>query len=138
MKQDDFSSVDIHTLAVDRQWQSQYRALMRWGELIQTKPELRIDQNRIRGCAASAWLALKNEEFYFDSDSRIINGLAALLLAQIKLGDIGVEDTRGWENLLQDLGLRKHLSPSRNNGVQALIRRMSELWSDAAKNGHYS
>jgi len=56
--------------------------------------------------------------------------LAALLLAQINNGEIHVEDIKEWDALLQDLGLRKHLSPSRNNGIQALIRRMGELWHE--------
>lgn len=129
MNQDDLTGVDIHCLTAERQWQSQYRVLMTWGGLIQTKPELRTDQNKIRGCAANAWLALREGQFYFDSESRIMNGLAALLLAQVQNGQIQVEDMKGWEILLQELGLRKHLSPSRNNGIQAMIRRMAELWN---------
>jgi sulfur transfer protein SufE len=131
MTQDDFSSIDIHALDANRQWQSQYRLLMTWGDVIQTKPKLRTEHNKIRGCAASTWLALHNGQFYFDSDSRIIKGLAALLLAQINKGEIRIENLTEWEDLLQNLGLRKHLSPSRNNGLQALVRRMLELWHEA-------
>lgn len=134
MKQDDLSSVNIQTLEADRQWQSQYRTLMMWGGLIQTKAELRVEQNKIRGCAVNAWLTLQNGHFYFDSDSRIINGLAALLLAQLQNGAISLENIKQWETRLQEIGLQKHLSPSRNNGIQALIRRMLELWPDAGGN----
>lgn len=131
MKQDDFSIIDIHDLETNRQWQAQYRLLMRWGDAIHTKPELRAEHNKIRGCAASTWLALHDGQFYFDSDSRIIKGLAALLLTQINKGEIRVENLEKWDDLLQSLGLRKHLSPSRNNGLQALVRRMLELWNEA-------
>lgn len=136
MKQDDLSSVNIQTLEADRQWQSQYRILMTWGALIQTKAELRVEQNKIRGCAANAWLTLMNHQFYFDSESRIINGLAALLLAQLQNGEISMENIKQWETRLQELGLHKHLSPSRNNGIQALIRQMVELWSKTSNNIH--
>lgn len=131
MMQDDFSSVDVSTLANNRQWQAQYRTLMSWGDLIQPKPELRLDEHRVRGCAANAWLALQENQFFFDSDSRIIKGLAALLLAQLGNGSLRVENLAAWERQLQQLGLHKHLSPSRNNGLQALQRRMRELWDQA-------
>lgn len=134
MKQDDLSSVDIQILEADRQWQSQYRTLMTWGALIQIKADLRVEKNKIRGCAANAWVALNEGQFYFDSDSRIINGLAALLLAQLQNGEMTIEDIKNWEMRLREIGLHKHLSPSRNNGIQALTRQMVKLWNDALSN----
>lgn len=138
MKQDDFSTVNMDELTTSRQWQFQYRVLMNWGGLVHIKPELRVEQNKIRGCAANAWLALREGRFYFDSDSRIINGLAALLLAQIDAKKIAVGNLSDWQHILQDAGLQRHLSPSRNNGVQALIRRMGELWNDDTQGSRHS
>lgn len=130
MKPDDFSLVDVTQLREERQWQAQYRTLMRWGEYVQTKAEVRTPENKIRGCSADAWLILRDGLFYFDSGSRIINGLAALLLANFnREGEIALE-VHYWRNLFQELGLQKHLSPSRNNGFQALVRRMQELWKN--------
>lgn len=130
MKPDDFSLVDVTQLRENRQWQAQYRTLMHWGEYIQTKSEVRTPENKIRGCSADAWLMLRDGLFYFDSDSRIINGLAALLLAHFSRGDESVLEVSYWQDLFQELGLQKHLSPSRNNGFQALVRRMQELWKN--------
>ncbi len=131
MKQDDLSSVNIAALREHRQWQTQYRNLMEWGGKIQPKPELRLPENKIRGCSADAWLCRQDGDFYFDSDSRIINGLAALLLTQVAQEGERMLDVQVWRDLLQELGLQKHLSPSRNNGFQALVVRMSELWHDS-------
>ncbi|MCR6652108.1 MAG: SufE family protein [Cellvibrionaceae bacterium] len=130
MKPDDFSLVDVTQLREERQWQAQYRTLMRWGEYVQTKAEVRTPENKIRGCSADAWLEIRGDIFYFDSDSRIINGLAALLLTQFKRDSENALEVLYWQNLFQELGLQKHLSPSRNNGFQALVRRMQELWKN--------
>lgn len=125
MIHDDLSAVDLHLLRTNRQWQSQYRLLMQWGDFIQPKPPLRTTENKIYGCAANAWLELRNDRFSFDSESRIINGLAALILAQVEKGQEPVDNN--WAELLRELGLSKHLSPSRNNGILAMTRRMREL-----------
>lgn len=126
MSHDNLSAVDLQLLRVNRQWQSQYRLLMQWGDLIQPKPQLRTTENKIRGCAVNAWLELHNDRFSFDSESRIINGLAALILAQVEKGQESVDNN--WAELLRELGLSKHLSPSRNNGILAMTQRMRELW----------
>jgi cysteine desulfuration protein SufE len=128
MQQDDLSSVNIAELRANRQWQTQYRTLMEWGGKIQPKPELRLPENKIRGCSADAWLCRQSNIFYFDSDSRIINGLAALLLTQVVQEGERMLDVQIWKEVLQELGLQKYLSPSRNNGFQALVLRMNELW----------
>lgn len=133
MTPDDFSSVNLDLLRQNRQWQAQYRQLMEWGNLIQPKPELRLADNKIRGCAADAWLSFDGKRFFFDSDSRIINGLSVLFLSQVERalqqGNSleGVIDELAWAEMLTELGLQKHLSPSRSNGFRALVRRAHEL-----------
>jgi cysteine desulfuration protein SufE len=104
---DDLSSVSLQELIATNNWQSQYRLITQWGKLIQHKPELRNADNLVKGCEVSAWLAHKEEEgglhhFAFDSDSRVINGLAVL-----------------------SVGLEKYLTPSRNNGLRAIIARVN-------------
>lgn len=126
MTEDDFSTINLNQLRENRQWQAQYRVLMNWGSLIQPKPDLRRAEHKLKGCATDAWLAWQDGSFYFDSDSRIINGLAALILSQHQAGN-GELKEGDWQTMLRELGLTKHLSPSRNNGVHALISRMSEL-----------
>src|SRR3954467_15185124 len=84
---DDLSSVSLSELIATPNWQAQYRLITQWGKLIKTKPELRIAENFLQGCEVSAWLAHcvadDIHHFAFDSDSRVINGLAALLIAQV-------------------------------------------------------
>lgn len=128
---DDLSSVSIAELIATNNWQSQYRLITQWGKLIQPKPDLRIADYLIRGCETPAWLAHKVENnrhhFLFDSDSKIINGLAALVLAQLEnktTAEIQAIDIAG---ILHSVGLEKHLTPSRNNGLQSILIRAKEL-----------
>ena len=130
MTPDNFSSVNLEKLRVAGNWQAQYRLLMAWGQLVQKKEALRTDNNRLKGCAIPAWLAYIDGEFYFDSDSRIINGLAALLLAVTSRHDSANLSPVYWSELLRELGLERHLTPSRNNGFKALVQRVYTLASD--------
>lgn len=128
---DDLTSVAIAELMATTNWQQQYRLIIQWGKQVQRKPDMRIPANSIKGCELPVWL--QHEEnagmhyFAFDSDSNVINGLAALLLtlvngrssAQLAGLDLAAQ--------LQQLGLEKHLTPSRNNGLKAIIARIHLL-----------
>ena len=128
---DDLSSVSIAELLAANNWQSQYRLITQWGKLIQPKPDLRIADYLIRGCETPAWLAHKMESnrhhFLFDSDSKIINGLAALVLAQLENKTTTEIQMLDLVELLHSVGLEKHLTPSRNNGLQSILVRAGDL-----------
>ena len=132
---DDLRAVSIAELLAADNWQSQYRLITQWGRLIQHKPALRQLDNLLKGCETPAWLAHSCDGgihyFSFDSDSRVINGLAALLLSQMQgktTGDIAAVD---FAALLKQVGLEKHLTPSRNNGLNAIMQRARQLTADS-------
>ena len=126
---DDLSAVSLPELIAANNWQAQYRLITQWGKLIQHKPELRNPENIIKGCEVSAWLAHREShgvhQFSFDSDSRVINGLAVLLLAQAQGKTTSEVSELDFAQLLSSLGLEKHLTPSRNNGLKAIISRVN-------------
>ncbi|MEX2962072.1 aminotransferase class V-fold PLP-dependent enzyme [Microbulbifer sp. TYP-18] len=132
---DDLSALQLEQLASQRNWQDRYRELMRWSRAISPKPQIRRAQNLVRGCASEAWLAHRfcdgRHHFALDSDSRVVKGLGALLLAQIDgctAEQIAATDVR---RVFVDLGLQQHLSQSRSNGFYALLQRaMSCLEGD--------
>lgn len=125
---DDLSSISLAQLRATQNWQQQYKLIIQWGKLLSPKPELRIADNLIRGCEVPVWLgcSLDQERYYFalDADSSVIKGLASLLLVQLN-GKTHAEliglDLQGE---LRELGLEKHLTPSRNNGLNAIIARI--------------
>lgn len=132
---DDLSAISLTQLRVTQNWQQQYKLIIQWGKLIAPKPELRVVDNLIRGCEVPVWLgcSLEQERYYFalDADSSVIKGLAALLLVQVN-GKTQAE-LRGLDlqGELRELGLEKHLTPSRNNGLNAIIARIYQHLNDS-------
>ena len=130
---DDLSSVSLAELIATQNWQAQYRLITQWGKLIQPKPAIRTEENLLKGCEVSAWLAHTEENgthsFAFDSDSRVINGLAVLLLSQVNRKTTAEINAIDFKKILLDVGLEKHLTPSRNNGLQAIITRIDNFYN---------
>ena len=113
-------------------WEQRARLLMQWGERLPPLSQAqRIDANRVHGCESQVWLvgALHDGHWQFaaSSDARLIRGLVALLLARVnglsatELQQVNLPD---WFN---QLGLSRQLSPSRSNGLNAVLQRMNEL-----------
>ena len=132
MFNDDLHTVSLEQLMHMQSWQAKYRLITQWGLLIQPKPALRIEQNLVRGCETSAWMNhQRNAEgryrFAFDSDSRVIKGLAALLLSMINNKTAAELSTLDFEHVLRDAGLETHMTPSRNNGFRSIVLRINEL-----------
>jgi cysteine desulfurase/selenocysteine lyase len=114
-------------------WDSRHRQIMLLGkQLNRLDKSDRNDQTLISGCESLAWLvAQKNElnvfQFQADSDAKIIRGLLVIVLAalndktavQIQAFDI--------ESYFKTLGLIQHLSPSRGNGILAIVEKIKGL-----------
>lgn len=136
ISQDDLAAVSLAELLAANNWQNQYRLITQWGKLIQPKPEMRKPEYLLRGCETPAWLAhgvvAGRHRFSFDSDSRVINGLAALMLAQIDDKTSLEIETTDFTGILTAAGLEKHLTPSRNNGLRAIMLRAQQLVADVA------
>jgi cysteine desulfuration protein SufE len=113
-------------------WEQRARLLMQWGDRLPALSDVeKVDANRVHGCESQVWLvgALDDGHWQFaaSSDARLIRGLVALLLARVN-GLSAVElqqvDLPEWFN---QLGLSRQLSPSRSNGLNAVLQRMNEL-----------
>ncbi|MFT5116954.1 MAG: cysteine desulfurase/selenocysteine lyase [Kiritimatiellia bacterium] len=124
-KQENFSSLQWRDLMAVKSWQQRFKILVGWGKHITEKPAIRQDQYLVRGCESTVWLKhhAQGERHYFlmDSDSNVIKGLSALLLVWFN-GKTSKEIARiNIPDRYQQLGLQKHLSPSRMNGFMALL-----------------
>ncbi|MBD9598473.1 SufE family protein [Pseudomonas sp. PDM10] len=113
-------------------WEQRARLLMQWGDRLPALSDVdKVEANRVHGCESQVWLvgALDDGHWQFaaSSDARLIRGLVALLLARVN-GLSAVElqqvDLPDWFN---QLGLSRQLSPSRSNGLNAVLQRMKEL-----------
>lgn len=109
-------------------WMDRYSLLIELGnELVDFEEAYRVDQNLIEGCQSKvwlhAWLDNGNIRFMADSDAIIVKGIVALL--------IRVLDNRTPDEILNadlffvdKIGLKEHLSPTRSNGLVAMIKQM--------------
>jgi SufS family cysteine desulfurase len=115
-----------------KSWDSKHREIMLLGKnLVGVEPELKVEQNLISGCESNAWLThnINNNHYTFeaDSDAKVIKGLLVIILSVYQgktKQEILAFDINAY---FAELGLLQHLSPSRNNGVQAIVQRIMKL-----------
>ena len=127
-----FEDVEAEFEALD-EWDDRYRLLIDLGRALPPMPDaLKTDATKVRGCASQVWLyptRLPDGRLHFeaDSDAAIVKGLVALVLlivqdrppSDIDPGEIRVQ--------LDSLGLSKHLSSNRTQGLASMIARIGEL-----------
>jgi len=110
-------------------WMEKYEHIISLGrELAPMDPADKVDDNLIKGCQSRVWLAArKNDDghvtFTADSDAIITKGLVALMVRA--LSDAPASDIAGANlSFLDEIGLHSHLSPTRSNGLQAMVKQM--------------
>lgn len=112
-------------------WEERYRYIIDLGKSLPALPdELKTEDRFVRGCQSQVWLAehfdpAENKlHLAVDSDALIVRGLAAIVLAALNRKspqEILDYDMPGY---FSQLDLLKHLSPTRGNGVQAMVERI--------------
>ncbi|QJI27590.1 SufE family protein [Pseudomonas sp. ADAK18] len=113
-------------------WEQRARMLMQWGERLPAlADEDKVDANLVQGCESLVWLVGRLQQghwqFAASSDARLIRGLVALLLTRVNglsAAELQAVDLPDWFN---QLGLSRQLSPSRSNGLNAVLQRMRDL-----------
>ncbi len=108
-------------------WEAKNRLLVQLArELPEMPEELKTDEHRVAGCEAQVWLLTQWQDerlqLWADSDSRIVQGLLALVCAAYT-GRTAAEVAQfDFGELLQALGLQSFLSSSRASGLAAMVR----------------
>ena len=107
-----------------RGWDESTRAIMLAGKALPVlPPPLRDEQHRIEGCESPVWLALESDGlFYAYSDSKILRGVLAILLEQANALSTSDRQSYDFAHFLNECGLFRYLSQSRNNGIRHVIR----------------
>lgn len=114
-------------------WEARYGYILDLGRALPKLTEYeRTEANRIHGCVSQVWLVPKVEQrnrrleitYRGESDAMIVQGLIAILVA-LYSGRSAVEitETDGLA-LLDNLGLRAHLTAQRSNGLVAMVNRI--------------
>lgn len=107
-------------------WMDRYQYLIDMGrKLPEFKEEWRNDTNRVHGCQSQVWLRVEGDasRLHFDaiSDSAIVSGLIALLL-RIYNDRSAAEILKTPPDFIAGIGLDAHLSPTRSNGLHAMLK----------------
>ncbi|MCP8632783.1 SufE family protein [Pseudomonas mosselii] len=119
-----------------RGWEQRARLLMQWGDRLEPLTDAeKTEDNRVHGCESLVWLVAQQENgqwhFKAASDARLLRGLLALLLVRVQglaSDRLAALDLSAW---FTQLGLERQLSPSRSNGLHAVLLKMTELATQA-------
>ncbi len=120
-------------------WEDRYRFILDLGRSVpELDPELKTDDRLVRGCQSLVWLVPRFDaesgrlHLTIDSDAHIVRGLIAIVLAAYD-GN-GPDEILDFdiEGLFSELDLLRHLSPTRGNGLRAMVARIRSVAEDAA------
>lgn len=109
-------------------WMDKYQLLIDLGSDEQPLPEAyKTEQNLIDGCQSRVWLQADLVDgkvvFQAESDALIVKGIVALLI-RVLSGHTPQEILDSDLYFIEQIGLREHLSPTRSNGLLAMLKQM--------------
>lgn len=109
-------------------WMDKYQLLIDLGSEQEPLPEAyKTEQNLIDGCQSRVWLQADMEGdklvFRAESDALIVKGIVALLI-RVLSGHTPVEILDADLYFIEKIGLKEHLSPTRSNGLLAMLKQM--------------
>lgn len=113
-------------------WEDRYKYIIDLGRGLPAFDEKDMtEENRVHGCTSRVWLVHEIREgrviFRGESDAHIVRGLVALILmifsdkSPTEILQIEARDT------LDKLGLEKHLSPMRTNGLFSMVAKIKSI-----------
>lgn len=109
-------------------WMDRYQLLIDLGnEQAPLDEKYKTDQNLIEGCQSRVWLQADEVDgklaFQAESDALIVKGIIALLI-KVLSGHTPDEILNADLYFIDRIGLREHLSPTRSNGLLAMVKQM--------------
>ena len=122
-------------------WMDRYQMLIDMGsEQPPLEEKYKTEQNLIDGCQSRVWLQADlvdgKLQFRAESDALIVKGIVALLVRV--LSDHTPQEILDADLYFIDrIGLREHLSPTRSNGLSAMLKQM-KMYALAFKSIHNS
>lgn len=110
-------------------WMDRYAYIIDLGNSLEPLPESdKTPQNLIEGCQSRVWITGDRDpegriNFRADSDAMIVKGIVALLLRVLN-GHTPREILDSDLYFINAIGLSEHLSPTRSNGLVAMVKQM--------------
>ena len=113
------------------QWLDKYEYLIELGKALKDYPEdAKTDDKLIKGCQSRVWLDYRMENgnivFNADSDAIITKGIISLLIG-LYSGRTPQEILSSDFSVVEKIGLKENLSPTRANGLVSMIAKIREV-----------
>ena len=125
----------VQEFAIFDDWMDRYQYLIDLGRRLPplADDEL-VDENKIKGCQSQVWLVATKDDgrllFRAISDAAIVSGLIAVLL-RIYSGRRPADILATPADFVSKLGLDQHLSPTRSNGLAAMLTEIRRFATEA-------
>ena len=118
----------VEEFSVFEDWLDRYNYLIELGnDLPEIDPQFRTNEYLINGCQSKVWLHADLVDgkmmFRADSDAIIVKGIVALLVKVLN-GRTPDEILENKLFFIDDIGLSQNLSPTRSNGLLAMVKKM--------------
>ncbi|MCQ2310575.1 MAG: SufE family protein [Paludibacteraceae bacterium] len=109
-------------------WMDRYSLLIDYGNGLEPFPEAdKTDKNLIDGCQSKVWFTCEYKDghiiYHGDSDAILVKGIVALLI-RVLSGQTAQDIVDADLHFIDDIQLREHLSPTRTNGLNAMLQQM--------------
>lgn len=120
-------------------WEERYAFIIDLGKQLPAFPDdERKEENYVHGCQSQVWLIHHYDEqsgklyLLIDSDAIIVRGLAAIILVALNgksPRDLLATDI---DELFEQLDLFRHISPTRGNGLRAMVGKIRDVAAETA------
>ena len=114
-------------------WEERYRYIIDLGKQLPALPEnLKTEDRFVRGCQSQVWLETEfdaSEDCLYlavDSDALIVKGLAAIVLSALNRKSPAQISAYDMDGFFASIDLLRHLSPTRGNGLRAMVGRIKQ------------
>lgn len=109
-------------------WMDRYQLIIDYSKELKPMSEAdKTDNNLIDGCQSKVWFSARMDDgklfFTGDSDAILVRGIVGLLLSVLS-GHTPQEISKADLYFIDRIGLREHLSPTRSNGVAAMLKQL--------------
>ena len=122
----DIQSDLVEEFEIFDDWMTRYEHVIDLGKQLPEFPdEWKTEENRIHGCQSQVWLNLQmdGDKLHIDgiSDAAIVSGLVAIVL-RVYSDQTPADILAAKPDFIADIGFTDHLSPTRSNGLHAMLR----------------
>ncbi len=122
----------IDSLSFFDSWEDRYKYIIDLGKQLPDMPEtLKTDERLIKGCQSKVWIDATVVDgkliLNADSDAFIVKGLLAVVLAAYNGQTPAQAKAFNIDEYFAELKLLNHLSPTRSNGLHAMVQRLKAI-----------